>query len=154
TPSVIFCTSLMLVPILRMRQRASSIFRGENIVMIGMIYWLFAETIQGRKLDYDILSENVINVFTACGIFAAAVWLGAAGKGVVPPKMLIRVSSLSMSDAALFRVLIITFLLGIFYYAYSCSFSPISMIQGLGQSRFAASWSRGRLGDATALIEQ
>jgi hypothetical protein len=152
--AAIFSTSLILVPALRMRRHASSILRGENVLMLGLIYWLFLEPIQGRALSYGVSSEDAVTVFTACGIFAVGVWLGVAGKGIVPPKAIRVAASIAISDSALFRTIIVAFFLGVFYFAYSCSFSFTCILEGLGASRFAAPWSRGSLGDATALIEQ
>src|SRR6185437_15294591 len=101
-----------------------------------------------------VSSEAVSTLFLACGVFAIAVWVGGAGNGWVPPKVILRAAALSISDSTLFKTIIVAFLLGMFYFAYSCDFDPALMINSLGLGRFSAPWSRGALGDSTAFIEQ
>jgi hypothetical protein len=90
---------------------------------------------------------------TAIGMMAIGIWLGAAGKGWRPPKLILRTAQLSFSDSSLFVAVWIAFLLGMFHFALSCGFDPSVMIEGLGANRFGAPWSRSAIGDWHAFIE-
>lgn len=145
---------LMAAPVLRIGRDHTSLLRTENALMFGLVYWLLLDPIQALYPMYGISYDVVVTEFIAIWLFACSVWIGVAGSGISPPRFLNRVAQLAIPDATLFKMIMASFILGIFYFAYSSDFNIGTMIDGLGRSRFAAPWSRRSLGDANAFVEQ
>ena len=152
-PALYLTLGLLVVPILRVRRAVSSMLRAEHILMVALIYWLLLDPLQSAYPLDRVTYESVVMAMMAIGTMAIGIWLGAAGKGWRPPKLILRTAQLSFSDSSLFLAIWIAFLLGMFHFALSCGFDPSVMIDGLGTNRFAAPWSRGSIGDWRAFIE-
>src|SRR5262249_54040133 len=90
--------------------------------------------------------DDVILAFTSIGVAAAGIWVGMLGIGWSPPQLLLRAAGPRLSSAGLFGAVLITFFLGMFYFAYSSGFVRSLMIEALGWCRFCAPWSTGSFG--------
>jgi hypothetical protein len=152
-PAIWCALGLLVVPVLRMRKYPSSILRIEHALMVGLIYWLLLDLIQSAYSMMGVSHADAIVTFGAIGMMALGIWVGAAGKGWTPPKAVLRVVSRPIETGTLFKAVLTTFFLGMFYFAFASNFDPWTMIDGLGKSRFAAPWSRSALGGWQAFVE-
>jgi hypothetical protein len=119
--------------------------------MIGLVYWLLLDLLQGA---YPLAAsrDDVILAFTAIGTMAAGVWLGTWGTGWSPPQFVLEAAKRQIRSVGLFRAAWIAFFLGMFYFAYSCDFDLSLMIAALGWCRFCAPWSTGEFGGWNAFF--
>jgi hypothetical protein len=152
-PALFLTLGLSVVPILRIRRAIGSMFRADNILMGALVYWVLLDPLQSAYPLDRVTYESVVMAMTAIATMAIGISLGAAGRGWRPPKMLLRATQPSFNDSSLFLTIWILFLLGMFYFAFSCGFDPSVMIDGLSKNRFAAPWSRGSIGDWGSFIE-
>jgi hypothetical protein len=149
-----WCTAgLLTAPLSGVRRKIVALLRTEHVLMIGLVYWLLLDPLQGAYPLDGVSREDVVLAFTAIGTMGVAIWLGAAGHGWSPPKLVVRVVKRPLNSASLFLAIWISFFLGMFYFAYSSDFDLLTMINGLGKDRFSAPWSRGSFGGAEAFVE-
>ena len=150
-PAVWCSLGLLTAPLLGMRKNTQAILRTENALMVGLIYWLLLDLLQGAY-PLTVSYDDVIFAFTGIGTMAAGIWIGMLGTGWSPPKLVLRAAKLQFSTAWLFRVIWISFFLGMGWFAYSSNFDPLLMIEALGWCRFCAPWSTGAFGGADAFL--
>ncbi len=145
---------LLAVPALSLGGHLSRLLATENLLLAGIVYWLLLDPLQGL---YPLLgaTRGTIEVeFLAIGVFASGLLLGACGKGLRPPRPVVRAAFSRLSESELFIGAVVSFLLGMIYYASSSGFDPVTMAQGLALGRFSAPWSRGAFGGANAFLQQ
>ena len=114
--------------------------------MIGLVYWLLLDLLQGAYPMVDVSYDDVILAFTGIGAIAGGIWVGMLGTGWSPPQVVLRTAKQQFSSGLLFKAVWIAFFLGMFWYAYSSDFDPSLMVQALGWCRFCAPWSTGTFG--------
>ena len=91
-PSALFWPALymtigLIVPIvIQGFSNLMSVFRIENIMMIGIIYWLLLDMLQSAYTFAAVSSADVLTAFGMVGAFALAVWFGASGRGWKLPR--------------------------------------------------------------------
>lgn len=146
-PASFLAAGILAGPALRAREGLASALRAENLLMVGLVYWLLLDPLQGAYPFYGISVEAIKVSFTAIGIFAATVWLGAAGRGWRPPAFVMNTAGASIGDVPLLGAIFLCFVLGVFYFLWAVGFDLNALLSNLGKSRFAASWSRASLGD-------
>jgi len=152
-PALFLALGLLAVPILRVRASLSTALRGEHVLMLALCYWLLLDMLQSAYPLHRVTYESVITAVIAIGTMAIGIWIGTLGKGWQPPQLVKRAARLSINETSLFVAVWITFLLGMFHFAWSSGFDPTVMIDGLGSVRFGAPWDRGAIGDWRAFIE-
>ena len=151
-PAVWCSFGLLTAPILGLRKTADALLRVENLLMIGLIYWLLLDLLQASYPLTDVSYDDAILALTAIGAMATGIWVGMVGSGWSPPQMVLRAAKQQFSSAGLFRAVWMTFFLGMFYFAYSSDFDPSIMIAALGWCRFCAPWSTGSFGGWNAFF--
>ena len=101
-PAVSCSLGLVTVPLLALRQGTETILRTENVLMIGLIYWLLFELLQG-SYPLDTSYDNIVLSFIAIGLMAAGIWIGVAGAGKSLPGLLVRAVTQQLHSKSLFR---------------------------------------------------
>src|SRR4051794_8990605 len=71
---------LLSVPILQARRETAVLMRCENFLMLGLVYWLLLDPLQGAYPLDGISSEDASIVFASIGLMSCGIWLGLAGK--------------------------------------------------------------------------
>jgi hypothetical protein len=127
--------------------------RVENILMLGMVYWILLDPLQSAYPYLLVDREEVQTAFIAIGLFSAAIWVGASGAGWRLPKIIREQMRRSLSGRMLLSAVVIAFVLGMFDFALNSGFDPGIMIQGVVSGRWAAPWDRGRLGGLDAFAD-
>ena len=75
-PALILTIGLLIVPIVRVLTGADEALNAENFVMLGFVFWLLLDLLQGAYDLRDASSEALRDALTSIGVSAAAVWLG------------------------------------------------------------------------------
>jgi hypothetical protein len=147
-------TSGLLMPIVFTAiTNMSEFVRVENILMLGIVYWILLDPLQSAYPYLLVESEEVQTAFIAIGLFSAAIWVGASGAGWPLPRIIREQMRRSLSSRMLLSAVVIAFLLGMFDFALNSGFDPGIMVQAVLSDRWAAPWDRGTLGGADAFAD-
>jgi oligosaccharide repeat unit polymerase len=153
-PALALSASIVIVPLLRAVTGAPTKMNAENFVALGFVYWLLLDLIQGAYDLRDASDEALRLALIAIGLSAAAMWLGVAGRRWSLPRPLVTLSNTPLDSSAIWRLVPLCFLLGMFNYAYAVSFDIPVMFSYLGLNRWEMPWSRGQLGGWGSFIDQ
>ena len=153
-PAIVLTAGLLLVPAARVLSGSPETTNAENFVMVGFVFWLLLDLVQGaydlRQASSDALRDALLSI----GVSAAAVWLGVLGRPWKAPAWLVEVASRPLETRAITRLVPICFVLGMFNFAYAVDFDIPVMFSYLGGNRWSAPWARGQLGGWNAFIDQ
>ena len=153
-PALVLTAGLLLVPAMRVLSGSSETTNAENFVMVGFVFWLLLDLLQGaydlRQASNDALRDALLSI----GVTAAAVWVGVLGRPWKAPSWLVEVASRPLETRMITRLVPICFVLGMFNFAYAVDFDIPVMFSYLGANRWSAPWSRGQLGGWNAFIDQ
>ena len=152
-PALWLSLGLLSVPIFRASTDTSVLLRTEHFLMLGLFYWLLLDPIQGAYPLDGVSYDDVALAFIAVGIMALGIWIGSAGHGWSLPGLVQRAAKQPLNTNSLFAAAVLTFCLGMFNFAFTSSFDPSVMINGLAACRFCAPWSRGAFGGTEAFVE-
>lgn len=152
-PAAALALGLLGGPLFRIATPAL-LLRAENILMIGLVYWLLLDPLQSAYGFYGVTRNDVVTAFLSIGLMAIAVWIGAAGKSPRPPKIIRAAADAVVRDSQVIVAMSICFFLGTFYYIWSAGFDLVNVLINLGKPRFAAVWDPGALGDWTSFLLQ
>lgn len=150
----LYLTTALIVPVaLQMRSDLSAVLRVENVLMLGIVYWLLLDMLQSAYPFEFVSREHVQVAFAAVGAFAFAVWLGATSRGWRLPGWVSSTATRPLSMRTLYTATLIAFILGMAKFAIASDFDPVLMIRGLGMDRWGAPWARGDIGGAGAFLD-
>jgi oligosaccharide repeat unit polymerase len=154
TAGAAMAAGLLVAPVLALIRQPLAIFRIENLVQVGLVYWLLLDLIQGSYPLYETSYESVRSGLLAIGLFAGAFWVGSlAGSQLRPPRFIQSMARQDLSTKAVFGMAIAAFTLAMLRFAIPCDFDPVRMVDGLLTDRFSAPWSRGAEGGWGAFID-
>jgi oligosaccharide repeat unit polymerase len=153
-PAAILTIGLLIVPAVRVLSGSDEATNSENFVMVGFVFWLLLDLLQGAYDLRQASAEALRDALASIGVTAAAVWLGVLGKPWKAPGWLVDVTNRPLEATTIRRLVPICFALGMFNYAYSVDFDIPEMFSYLGANRWSAPWSRGQLGGWNAFIDQ
>lgn len=153
--SALLCAAGMLLgPILAGLRDARSLARIENVLASAPAYWLLLDLIQGRYGITSANREDVVTSFIACGLFSSGVWLSCLRRPWKLPRFIMRASTRDLSADTAFKVAIVCFLIGVFYFLFKAGFDPEVVIDSFTVGRWDAVWSRtGPEGGWDAFVE-
>lgn len=143
-------SAALLAPLFLSRTRdIRSLLRGENVLLLSLVYWVLFEMLQGAFV-VQATRQSVEREVALLGLTGLGFWLGANLWAPWRPKMLIEESRSEWSKATIFRLVLIAFFLGAFDFFYRAGFDPDVVISSLLLPRFEAPWQREQLGDWSA----
>ena len=152
-PAICMTIGILTPVVLSLRRDPASAFKIENALLVAIVYWLLFDLLQSAYSYIGLGRGPVIIAFSAIGLFAAAILLGAAGRGWGLPSAVRNAAQRALSSRMIFSAIIISFLLGMLKFAFASDFDPFVMIEGVMASRWAAPWARGRFGGAEAFLD-
>ena len=79
-PAMILTFGILVIPIARTLAGSSEVTNAENFVMVGFVFWLLLDLLQGAYDLKDASSEALRLALISIGVSAAAVWVGVAGR--------------------------------------------------------------------------
>lgn len=153
-PALILTIGILVIPIARVMAGTDEVTNAENFVMVGFVFWLLLDLLQGAYDLRDASPESLRLALASIGVSAAAVWIGVAGKSWTPPAWLVTMTSRPLEPAIINRMVPVCFFLGMLNFAYSCDFDIPLMFSYLGGNRWSAPWARGQLGGWGSFIDQ
>jgi hypothetical protein len=153
-PAAILTLGLLLVPALRAISGSDETTNAENFVMVGFVFWLLLDLLQGAYDLQQASNESLRAALASIGVSAAAVWLGVLGKPWKAPAWLIDVTNRPLETQTIVRLVPICFSLGMLNYAYAVNFDIPEMFSYLGANRWSAPWARSQLGGWGAFLDQ
>ena len=152
-PALVMSAGLATAPVFTALRYPKVLLRGEFLLSLAPIYWLFLDLLQGVYAMQDITADQVRQAFLAIGLFVVMVWLGALRRSWRLPKVLISSVSQEFSVNTYFALAVACFVLGMLNFAVPCNFNIFEMVYYLGQERWAAPWGRGQLGGWDAFLD-
>ena len=152
-PALVMSAGLAAAPIVTAFHYPKTLLRGESLLALAPIYWLFLDLLQGVYAMEDITADQVRKAFLGIGIFVVMVWLGAIRRGWKIPQVVISSVSQEFSVNTYFALALASFLIGMLNFAVPCNFNVLEMVHYLGQERWAAPWGRGQLGSWDAFLD-
>jgi hypothetical protein len=148
----ILAAGLVIVPAVAVFRWREALFRGEYLLMGGLVYWLLLDLLQGA---YDLNAarrESVQAALGAVGLFAAGVWCAGLHAPWRLPGPVLHAARIDLSTSTLFGALLVCFGLALFRFAQPCGFDPVVMISSLAGNRWSAPWAGGQLHGWNAFI--
>lgn len=121
------------------------IFRAELVLMIAIIVVVYPELLQSSYVTY-LDAETVQKAFTAIGIFATLVALGASIGSLDLSRAVVELAQRQYSRRLIFRIMLLCWALAMFNIVYASNFSLTNVINGLLAGRWSAPWARGQFG--------
>jgi hypothetical protein len=152
-PALVMSAGLATAPFIIGLRYPKALLRGECLLSLAPIYWLFLDLLQGVYTLDDITGDQVRQAFLAIALFVAMVWLGALRRSWRIPKVLISSVSQEFSINTYFALAVACFAIGMLNFAIPCNFNVSEMVYYLGQERWAAPWGRGQLGGWDAFLD-
>lgn len=153
-PALILTIGLLVVPVMRFLTNSDEVTNAENFVMLGFVFWLLLDLLQGAYDLRQASNEALRDALASIGVTAAAVWVGVMGRPWKSPAWLVDVTSRPLETPTITRLVPICFVLGMFNFAYAVDFDIPEMFSYLGANRWSAPWARGQLGGWNAFIDQ
>jgi hypothetical protein len=152
-PGAVMAASFVAPVALRLRRELATALRIENVLLLGLIYWLLLDLLQSAyPIDVARL-EDVRTAFWSIGIFAFALWLGAGREGWGLPAVIHDACVMALDKRTLVAAIGVCFAIAMVKFAAPSGFNPITMYNGVLSTRWEAPWSRGQLGGADAFLD-
>lgn len=152
-PALVMSIGLAAAPMAAVFRNPRSILLGEHLLVLGPIYWLLLDLLQGVYPMTGVGPEEASYGFIAIGVFAAAVWLAALHRPWDVPEGITKAVSLNFSAQTYFAIAIISFLIAMLKFAIPCNFNVFEMVSYLGHTRWDVPWGRGQLGGWDAFLD-
>jgi oligosaccharide repeat unit polymerase len=153
-PALLQALGLLTVPVLMFIKERRLIFRIENIVMFGLVYWLLIDMLQSAYDMENVSADAIYEAFAMIGLFASGVWCSILLKPASHNSLLSRVADFDITPTLVLWFSIICFVLGMAYPVYCANFDISYMISGLLRARSDTPWARGDLGGWDAFGDQ
>jgi oligosaccharide repeat unit polymerase len=153
-PAVVLTLGLLVVPAMRAISGSEDTTNAENFVMVGFVFWLLLDLLQGAYDLRQASNEALRDALASIGISAAAVWIGLLGRPWQAPEWLVRVTNRPLEVRTINRLIPICFVLGMLNFAYATNFDIVEMFSYIGANRWSAPWARGQLGGWGSFIDQ
>jgi hypothetical protein len=151
-PALVLTLGLLASPALTAFRDPTSVFRVENLVMLGLVYWILLDLLQAM---YDVSAVGrpaIMSAFLMIGLFAIGVWLAGLHRPWGLPRVVLRAAQTNWSEGQLFGAFLTCAGFTLFRYAWPCGFDPFLMITSLGGSRWSAPWTTGYVGNWNSFI--
>jgi hypothetical protein len=146
-PALVLTLGLLASPALTAFLDPASVFRVENLVMVGLIYWILLDLLQAMHDLSTVGRAAIMSAFLMIGLFAIGVWLAGLHRPWGLPRVVLRAARANWSEGHLFGAFLTCAGFTLFRYAWPCGFDPFLMITSLGGNRWSAPWTTGYVGN-------
>jgi oligosaccharide repeat unit polymerase len=153
-PGTVLAVFLCAVPAMRVISGSPYTTNAENFAAIGFAFWLLLDLIQGAYELSGASDRGLQLALVAVGMSAALMWVGAAAAPWRLPQWIVEGASRQLDSHTVARILPVCLVLGMFNYAYSVDFDFAEMFSYIGESRWAAPWTRAQFGGWEAFRDQ
>lgn len=127
-----------------------SILRIDHILMVGLVYWLVFDAVQGAYSLYGVSQDAIYTVFNSTALFAASVWVGSAitAQGIRLPNF----APQPLDTRFLFFAGLSCALLGLLRVFIACRLNPVCISSSLFVPRFASVWFNADIGHFDTIL--
>ena len=144
---------LLLAPSVAVLRQPLSIVRPENLLLIGIVYWLLLEPVQGQSSVQTLDRRIIVDTYLLIGLFALTLVLGAIFLRASPRRTLLALTSAQLRSRTVLLAVAICFVLGMTKYWLACRVQPGCYVDAFFVGRFASAWGgHGKLGGAHSFI--
>jgi hypothetical protein len=127
--------------------RPMQLFRADNLLFAGIVYWLLFDLMQGvNEPQQDVSPAAVRLAFVAIGLFAIGIWIALLFRPWRLPAMVTQAATAKPPSESLFGVLVACFVLGMANYLIATNFDIQLIIDTLGKARFEEPWGAKKVG--------
>lgn len=151
--AVVLAIALCLGPLIAALKEPKAFFCAENIVILGLVYWVLLDPIQGSYGVYRAIPGDIERAFIAVAAFALGVWFGSILQRGNVPGVLNAITMVNVQPRMILVVGTVAFTLAFFRFAIPSGFDLGAMFQALGASRWEAPWARSSLGGVDAFLD-
>lgn len=151
--AICMSAGLLFAPGLAVLNHPIAAFRVEHLIMVGLVYWLMLDHLQGAYEMADVGRHAVVLSFVAMGLFACAVWVAAWQRPWQLPRVLKRSAAVELNPRILFAAIVTCAAVTMFRFAWPSDFDVFLMIRSLAGNRWSAPWGRGALGNWESFID-
>src|SRR4029078_1333325 len=94
----LLAASVVIVPCLRVRTGVMSVLKAEHLLMLGLVYWLLLDLLQGAYPLVGLQPAQVAPAFLSIGTLAVGIWIGVIGNTLKPPNSLLKLTEFKLSS--------------------------------------------------------
>lgn len=152
-PALVMSAGMLLGPAVAFLQRQDAWLRSQNLLMLGLVYWLLTELLQGAGDLHGVSGSAVRQTFVMAGCYASAIWVASWLTSARSTARLRGGAEADLPTAAqLFGLILICGALGMLTYLIPCRFSLVCVADGLTGSRFDSAWNYGPFGGGHSFV--
>jgi hypothetical protein len=151
--ALVLAIALCLGPLIAALKEPKAFFCAENVVILGLVYWILLDPIQGFYGVYRAVPGDVERAFIAVAAFALGVWLGSVLQRGAVPGVLNGITTVNMQPRMIFAVGVAAFAIAFLRFAIPSGFDLGVMFRALGASRWEAPWARASIGGVDAFLD-
>lgn len=152
-PGLAMAIGLVGLPIVMVFASPAAAFRVENLLMLGLTYWVVLDLLQGAYDLTDVGRPAIGSALMAVGVFACGIWCAGLHRGWKVPQVLHRACRAELSAQNCFWIILACAAITLFRYAWPCRFDVVLMVKSLAGNRWDAPWVRGALGGWESFID-
>ena len=152
-PAIVMAAGLLLGPAVAFIQRQDAWLRSQNLLMLGLVYWLLTELLQGAGDLHGVSADAVRQTFVMAGCFASMIWIASwltSDRSANPAAH--HAAPDLPSPEQLFGLILLCALLGFLTYLIPCRFALGCVADGLTGSRFDSAWNYGPFGGGHSFV--
>lgn len=151
--ALVLTIALLAIPVYVAFRTPLAIVRAEHLLMIGLVYWLLLDLLQGSYGLEGASREGIRLALIAIAVFASGVWTSALLPAWRLPIVVRRTARTNLSTNVVWSAIVVCFILGFTRFALPSGFNPVVMLQALKGNRWSAPWARGELGGWDAILD-
>jgi hypothetical protein len=152
-PGLVMAIGLIGLPVVMVFTSPAAAFRIENLLMVGLTYWILLDLLQGAYDLSDSGRTGVCSALIAIGVFATGIWSAGLMRAWKVPTILHRACRAELSAQTCFWIILACAAITLFRYAWPCRFDVVLMVKSLAGNRWDAPWVRGALGGWESFID-
>ncbi len=145
-PAVAMTLGLMISPIVSFFRQPRSMMRVEHLIMVGLVYWILLDLLQGSIGLTRVSPEGIRGAFVCIAIFAATFWAANFAPAHQLPRFIINSTRHELSPTRTLQIAFICFGLAMLNYLYAADFDVELVVRSLLSNRWNAPWLRGQFG--------
>jgi len=135
----VLALGLLLTVIIAVARQPDSLFRVENLVMLGIFYWVVLDAVQGAYDYWGVSRTAMVKSFCAIALFGVSVWVGSIWASTLKVKASVR-EFVSIDADFLFVAVLSAFLLSMLRVFIACKLDLMCIAGGLLAPRFESPW--------------
>lgn len=151
--ALVLALSLCVGPLIASLGAPKEFFCAENVVILGLVYWLLLDPIQGSYGVYRAIPGDIERAFIAISAFALGVWFGSILQRGAVPGFLTGITQVNVQPRTVLLVGLVAFMLAFLRFAIPSGFDLGVMVNALGASRWEAPWARASIGGVDAFLD-